>query len=47
MGNSAEFGMLTLIYPDSEDMHRIFWGAVQAGLIFRSEGAYSFLHDRV
>jgi PAS domain S-box-containing protein len=47
MGNSAEFGMLTLIYPDSEDMHRIFWEAVHAGLIFRSEGAYSFLHDRV
>jgi PAS domain S-box-containing protein len=47
MGNSAEFGMLTLIYPDSENMHRIFWGAVQAGLIFRSEGTYSFLHDRV
>jgi predicted ATPase len=47
VGNSAQFGMLTLIYPDSEDMHRIFWGAVQAGLIFRSEGAYSFLHDRV
>jgi PAS domain S-box-containing protein len=47
MGNSAEFGMLALIYPDSENMHRIFWGAVRGGLIFRSEGAYSFLHDRV
>jgi PAS domain S-box-containing protein len=47
MGNSAEFGMLTLIYRDSEDMHRCFWEAVRAGLIFRSEGTYNFLHDRV
>ena len=47
MGNSAEFGMLTLIYRDSEDMHRNFWEGVRAGLVFRSEGAYSFLHDRV
>jgi PAS domain S-box-containing protein len=47
MGNSAELGVLTRIYRDSADMHRSLWQGVRAGLVFRSEGAYSFLHDRV
>jgi PAS domain S-box-containing protein len=47
MGNSAELGMLTLIHQDAEDVHLSFWEGVRAGLVFRSEGAYSFLHDRV
>jgi PAS domain S-box-containing protein len=48
LGNSAEFAMLTLLYQDSqEEMHSRLWEAVRAGLIFRSEDAYRFLHDRV
>ena len=48
LGNSAEFGMLRMVYQDSnEEMHGQLWEAVQAGLIFRSEDSYRFLHDRV
>src|SRR4029077_12771080 len=48
MGNGAEFALLTMVYQDSkEDMHGDLWEAVRTGFIFRSEGAYSFLHDRV
>ena len=48
LGNSAEFAMLTMVYEDSqEEMHGQLWEAVRAGLIFRSEDAYRFLHDRV
>ncbi|HET9395663.1 MAG TPA: hypothetical protein VFO36_06370, partial [Nitrospiraceae bacterium] len=48
LGNSAEFAMLTMVYEDSqEEMHSQLWEAVRAGLIFRSEDAYRFLHDRV
>jgi predicted ATPase/signal transduction histidine kinase len=48
LGNSAEFAMLRLFYQDSnEEMHAQLWEAVRAGLIFRSEDSYRFLHDRV
>ena len=48
LGNSAEFAMLRMVYQDSnEKMHGQLWEAVRAGLIFRSEGSYRFLHDRV
>src|SRR6266542_3436479 len=48
MGNSAEFSMLTVVYQDSkEEMHGDLREAVRAGLVFRSEDAYRFLHDRV
>jgi predicted ATPase len=48
LGNSADFAMLTVVYEDSqEEMHSRLWEAVRAGLIFRSEDAYRFLHDRV
>ncbi|MFL6826688.1 MAG: AAA family ATPase, partial [Bradyrhizobium sp.] len=48
LGNSAEFAMLRMVYQDSdEEMHDQLWGAVRAGLIFRSEDSYRFLHDRV
>ena len=48
LGNSAEFAMLTMVYEDAqEEMHGQLWEAVRAGLIFRSEDAYRFLHDRV
>jgi len=48
IGNSAEFDLLTIVYQDSkEEMHGQLWGAVLAGLIFRSGDSYRFLHDRV
>jgi predicted ATPase len=48
LGNSAGFAMLTMVHEDSEEeMHGQLWEAVRADLIFRSEDAYSFLHDRV
>ena len=48
LGNSADFELLRTVYEDSnEDMHDQLWEAVRAGLIFRSENSYRFLHDRV
>ncbi|MET0534853.1 MAG: AAA family ATPase [Steroidobacter sp.] len=48
MGNRAEFDMLRMVYPGSaEELHDHLWEAVRAGLIFRSEDSYRFLHDRV
>lgn len=48
LGNSAEFDMLQMIYEDAvDDMHDQLWEAVRAGLVFRSENSYRFLHDRV
>ena len=48
MGNSTEFALLAMIHEDSKgDMHGDLWEAVRTGLVFRSEGAYRFLHDRV
>jgi PAS domain S-box-containing protein len=48
MGNSAEFDMLRMVYQSSiEDIHNNLWEAVRAGLIFRSDESYRFLHDRV
>ena len=48
MGNSAEFDMLQMVYEDAiDEMHDQLWEAVRAGLIFRSEKSYRFLHDRV
>ena len=48
LGNSAEFAVLRMVYQDStEDMHGDLREAVRNGLVFHSEGAYRFLHDRV
>ena len=48
MGNSAEFDMLAMAYEKSiEELHQHLWEAVRAGLIFRSDDSYRFLHDRV
>jgi len=48
LGNSAEFATLRMLYQNSdEEMHGYLWEAVRAGLIFRSEDSYRFLHDRV
>ena len=48
LGHSAEFATLRMFYQDSnEEMHAQLWEGVRAGLIFRSEDSYRFLHDRV
>ena len=48
LGNSAEFELLRTVYQHSkEEMHDQLWEAVRAGLVFRSENSYRFLHDRV
>jgi PAS domain S-box-containing protein len=48
LGNSADFAVLGTLYEKSdEEMHRQLWEAVRAGLIFRSEDSYRFIHDRV
>jgi len=48
LGNGAEFELLRAVYENStEEMHDQLWEAVRAGLIFRSETSYRFLHDRV
>ncbi|MGA8262686.1 MAG: AAA family ATPase [Arenicellales bacterium] len=48
MGNSAEFDMIHMVYEGAiEEMHDQLWEAVRAGLVFRSEKSYRFLHDRV
>ena len=48
LGNSAEFATLRIVYEDSiEQMHADLWDATRAGLIFRMEDSYRFLHDRV
>jgi PAS domain S-box-containing protein len=48
LGNSADFAMLRTVYQDSGDeMHGQLWEAVRAGLVYRSEDSYRFLHGRV
>lgn len=48
LGHSARASTLSLVSGTSEDdLHRALSAAVQAGLIHRAAGGYSFLHDRV
>jgi PAS domain S-box-containing protein len=48
LGNSAEFEMLQTVHDGpTDEMHDQLWEAVRAGLIFRTENSYRFLHDRV
>jgi PAS domain S-box-containing protein len=48
MGNSAKFSLLEMASQQStEEMHGQLWEAIRAGLIFRLEHTYTFLHDRV
>ncbi|WFU55234.1 AAA family ATPase [Bradyrhizobium pachyrhizi] len=48
LGDDAGFTMLRIVSQSSEEeMHGRLWEAVRAGLIFRSEESYRFLHDRV
>ncbi len=48
IGNSAEFALLEMASQQStEEVHGQLLEANRAGLIFRSEHSYTFLHDRV
>ena len=49
LGNRAELALVAMIYKDANDemRHQDLREAVRAGLIFRSEDSYRFLHDRV
>ncbi|HWN51000.1 MAG TPA: AAA family ATPase, partial [Xanthobacteraceae bacterium] len=48
LGNIAEIDTLTLVHGGTaQAMHAALWEAIRAGLIFRLENAYAFLHDRI
>jgi PAS domain S-box-containing protein len=48
LGNSANLPTLTMVSGQSEDaLSTAFWPAIHAGLVFRREDAFAFLHDRV
>jgi PAS domain S-box-containing protein len=48
LGNVAEIATLALVQEETEEaMRGALWEAVRAGLIFRSDGTYKFLHDRI
>ena len=48
LGNRVQFRTLETIHEDASDaIHGQLWEAERAGLIFRSDDSYKFLHDRV
>jgi len=48
LGNVAEIATLTVVQGKTEqEMDAVFWESVHAGLVFRLESAYKFLHDRI
>src|SRR6202165_57753 len=48
LGNVADIARLTLACGESaEAMDAVLWEAVRAGVVFRLEGSYTFLHDRI
>ncbi|WP_031357372.1 AAA family ATPase [Caballeronia sordidicola] len=48
LGNTAEVVTLTLVQGGSaEKIHGELWEAVRAGLVFRAEYSYAFVHDRI
>jgi len=48
MGSSADFDMLAMVFNKPiDELHGDLWEAARAELIFRSDFAYRFLHDRV
>ncbi len=48
LGNSGATKTLSIIHGASEEqIHTALWDAVRVGLVFRLNGAYTFLHDRV
>jgi PAS domain S-box-containing protein len=48
LGNVAPTANLALVRGTTEEAtHAALWEAVHAGLVFREDGAYRFLHDRI
>jgi predicted ATPase/GAF domain-containing protein/tRNA A-37 threonylcarbamoyl transferase component Bud32 len=48
LGNEAEITTLSLVLGETEEaVHAALLEAVRAGLIFRQESTYKFLHDRI
>jgi PAS domain S-box-containing protein len=48
LGNTADAATLGLILERSADtVHALLWEAERAGLVYRQESSYTFLHDRV
>jgi PAS domain S-box-containing protein len=48
LGNVAQIATMTVVHGEPEEkIHAALWEAVLAGLIFRVNDAYRFLHDRV
>jgi PAS domain S-box-containing protein len=48
LGNVVPTATLALVHGTTEEaMHAALWEAVHTGLIFREDGAYKFLHDRI
>ena len=48
LGNIAEVATLTLIHGEPEEkIHDSLWEAVRANLVYRTDGVYTFVHDRV
>ena len=48
LGNIAEIRLLELIRGETaEALHATLWEAVHAGIVFRLESAYKFLHDSI
>src|SRR6267378_3008650 len=48
LGNVAPAVNLALVHGTTEEAtHAALWEAVHAGLVFREDGAYRFLHDRI
>ncbi|MCP3140784.1 AAA family ATPase [Pyxidicoccus xibeiensis] len=48
LGSTAEVALLMMLHGCSEEVaHEELWDAVRAGLVFRTDGTYKFLHDRI
>ncbi len=48
LGNVAEIATLTLVHGETKEaMDAALWEAVHAGLVFRLDRTYKFLHDRI
>jgi predicted ATPase len=48
LGNVTETATVALVSQETEEaVHAALWDAVQAGLVFREDNAYKFLHDRI
>jgi PAS domain S-box-containing protein len=48
LGNAAKAETLAAVHAKTEEAtHTALWDAVRSGLVLRSDGTYTFLHDRI